>query len=146
MDTPEAKRFYAVDMFVVVPLVVYVFGNIARAALFSPGWPIGVVAAFITVSVTVNVFRTPYLATVGTDGTLTVKWPTRTLQTNVSLIRRIRPVRSGGRWPRIYFDFADGSEDISGMVGRSLARHIRKANPGVELTRLQSFRGSGAQQ
>lgn len=143
--TSGDRRFYSVEMLIVLPICLLVLGPFAGLAVASSGGrPFGLILSAFLLAVTVWSLRMPYVAVAEPSGTLTFKALTNSTTTSVSQIGRIY-VRTGGRggstW---YFDFGSGSARLGGFNGRALARYVLERSPGIphprSLDRRRFFR------
>jgi hypothetical protein len=127
------RRFYAVASIVAIPVFVGIFAVIARFALPDPsGRPIGIGAAVLALLFAVLFLRTPHVAIVSPDGSLTFKALTLTRETSVSRISRIglsTGARGASSWT---FQFDGSTARLGDIGGRALARYVIDRNPAVE--------------
>jgi hypothetical protein len=132
-DLGGTTRFYAVASIVAVPVFVVIFAMIARFALPDPsGRPVGIGAAVLALLLAVLFLRTPYVAIVSPDGSLTFKALTRTSETSISRISRIglsTGARGASSW---IFQFDGSTARLGDIGGRALARYVIDRNPTVE--------------
>ena len=136
------RRFYYVEMLIVLPVFLLVFGSIAVVALASSsGRPLGFIFGAFLVILSVLSLRMPYVAVAQPSGTLTFRALTGSTTTSVNQICRIY-VRTGGRggstW---YFDYGAGSARLGGFNGRALARYVLERNPGIPHPRSLDRKG-----
>jgi hypothetical protein len=127
------RRFYAVLMIVGVPVFVGIFVMIARSALPDPaGRPIGIGAAALALLLALVFLRTPYVAIVSPDGSLTFKALTRTKETSISRISRIELSTGANGASSCIFQFDGSTARLSDIGGSALARYVIDRNPAVE--------------
>jgi hypothetical protein len=134
-DQP-VRRFYYVEMFVVLPVFVVVGGAVCSATLSSASArPVGIIAATFVLVLLFLSTRANFVASVYTDGTLTFRSLTRSVSTNLQNVTRIS-VRSGGRGTVSYlFYFGGESAALGGWNGKALARYVVGVNPAVDIPR-----------
>jgi hypothetical protein len=131
--TGESTRFYAPETLIVPPVFIGIFGLIAGSAIPDPGGRlIGIGAAALAVILSVAFLRTPYVAIVSPDGSLTFKALTRTIETSVARISRIT-FSSGNRGASSYgFEFDGSKARLGNRAGRALACDVVHQYPSVD--------------
>jgi hypothetical protein len=118
------------------PILVGGFGLFGLAALSDPkGRPIGIVLTAVAVLVALLASRTPYVAIVRPDGSLTFKALIGSKETSVSRVSRMR-LSTGARGASSWiFQFDGTSARLGDIGGKALARYVIDHNPSVEYPR-----------
>ncbi len=122
---PPGQRFYAVEMFVVLPIFLGFCALMAQVELpYPPGRPVGIAAVLFGVVLVAYGVRAYYVAAIAPDGTLTFTALTRHTSTSVAEVSRIEK-RAGGRGGASWlFSFNGTRAVVDGLGGRALARSI----------------------
>jgi hypothetical protein len=133
-ETPPT-RFYAMATIIGPPILVVGFGIVGLSALSDPsGRLIGIACTAIAVFAALSALRTPYVAIVGPDGSLTFRTLTGSKETGISRVSRVgRRVR--GRASTWVFEFDGTSASLSDVGGRALAHYVIERNPSVDYPR-----------
>jgi hypothetical protein len=129
-------RFYAVIMIIAAPLFIGAFGLLGGFALSAPtGRTAGIVLTSVAVLATLFAVKTPYMAVVDPDGSLTFRAITGSKETNISRISGIglsTGARGGSSW---IFRFDGTTAALGDIGGRALARYVTERNPSVGFPR-----------
>jgi hypothetical protein len=143
LEAPEARRvrrFPAELLLAGGPIFVIVFGWLGVFALTHGGTQAGIFFVISSLAIAVLGLRTPYVAIVRPDGSLTFRAVTHSITTTTASIRCI--TIQGGRAAHCVFHFDGRAAGLGDFGGSNLARYLLERDPTIEAPRRLRPRGA----